>query len=472
MNTATRKKGIFSLQRRIQLLVAVSLIVAMFILLTGMWFLTHGPTRDAEVDAAQAAANFLFSVGQDQATVMSSDDPQADLDELLSKNPGGWYYYEDATQVISSSPDAPRFKDGLVQGPGQLVVGGDDDVICSNWGSRFVFEGPAGLAVVNTVDCGATSYYLEVSGITQGYSLWDHLWQSIRHNYLFEERMKSTVVPTAVIALITISFITMLFGTLMRRVEAVSGAASKIGKGKHHVRLPEENLPKEILPMVQAINHAIARLEAASEQQTLFVAAAAHELRTPMTVFRTRLEQMQESKLKDELVEDLKRVGTMVTQLLALAKLRLAELSLETLDLVDIVQTTCRDRGGAVFVAGKKLDFDSTDAPSQIVGDRESIKTAVANFIDNALMFTPEGSTVHVNVDGHRVSVADEGPGVSPEDRERIFEPFFKHPPNKPGHGVGLAIVSEIMRIHEGSVSVRDGEEGGAVFELTFRKAA
>lgn len=470
MSAAATKKGVFSLQRRIQVLVAISLVMAMFILLTGMWFLIYGPTRDAARETAASAANLLFAIGQGRPTVVSSRDPQADLDELLSKNPGGWYYYEDETQVISSSSDAPRFKGGLVGGPAELVVGGEDEVVCTDWGSRFVFEGPAGLAVVNTVDCGATSYYLEISGITKGYSLWDQLWQRIRFNYLDEERMKSTIVPTAVIAFVTIVFITLLFGTLMRRVEAVSSAASKIGKGKHHVRLPEDNLPKEILPMVEAINRAIARLEAASEQQALFVAAAAHELRTPMTVFRTRLEQMQESELKDELVEDVKRIDTMVTQLLALAKLGASDLGLEKLDLIDVVQTTCRERGGAVFVAGKELDFDSTDAPSQIVGDRESIKTAVANLIDNALLFSPEGASVRVVVDGNRVTVADDGPGVADKDKDQIFEAFYKNPPNKPGHGLGLAIVSEIMRIHDGSVSVSNAEEGGAVFELEFKE--
>lgn len=472
MNAAPRKKGIFSLQRRIQILVATSLVVAMFILITGVWVLTHILYHDEEVETTDFAAHLVEMIGQEGAAFTISGNPQEDLDFLLGKNPDGWYYYEDETQVISSSPDVPKFKGGLIGGPAELVVAGEDSVHCSVWQSRFRFESSEGKALVVRGNCGADTYYVEVAGITAGYPFLSHLWHNVRRTYISEESLKRTVLPTVVIALITIALITLLFGTLMRRVEVVSAAASQIGKGKHHVRLPEENLPKEILPMVEAINRAIARLEAASEQQALFVAAAAHELRTPMTVFRTRLEQMDESELKGELVEDLKRVDTMVTQLLALAKLGASDLGLEKLDLIDVVQTTCRERGGAVFVAGKELEFEANGDSARIFGDRESIKTAVANLIDNALMFTPEGKTVRVGVDGNRVAVMDEGPGVPEAEKDRIFEPFFKHPPNKPGHGLGLAIVSEIMRIHEGSASARNAEDGGAIFELVFKKAA
>ena len=472
MTPVEKPRRIYSLQRRLQLLAATSLVVAVFILITGTWSLNHVLNHDLEYEATTNVTVLLEVLGRESTSFDVGSDPRAQLDEMQRRNPDAWYYYEDTGKVLSSSPDAPRYKQGLTGETAQLFIDGESSSACSQAASRFLLDRPEGQVLVRAGGCGSDAYYMEIAGFKVGESFVAHIWDQMKTEYLSEASFKENVVPVLVIALITIGAITLLFGTLMKRVEAVSGTASQIGKGKHHVRLPEDNLPKEVLPMVQAINRAISRLEAASEQQALFVAAAAHELRTPLTVFRTRLEQMEESELKDELIGDMQRVDSMVTQLLALAKLGASELDLEKLDLVDVVRATCQERGGAVFVAGKELSFDVSEKTAHVLGDRESVKTAVANLIDNALMFTPEGKSVSVLVDGNRVTVTDEGPGVAPESKERIFEPFYKNPPNKAGHGLGLAIVSEIKRIHDGAVATRSSDAGGAVFELTFKDAA
>lgn len=465
------KVGIYSLQRRIQILVAISIVVAMFVLLTGVWFLNYALNRDAKSDNLAYASSLVLELANKNPIAFSNEESvKKKLNLLISSNPGSWYYYEDNQKVFSSLNEGPRFKDSVRGREQSLVISDNNEEICGVWPAQFRFESSVGAAIVMSINCGSKGYYLEIAGITQGITLYTALWQNIRVHYLDRERINTTVVPTVVIVFATIIFITFLFGNLMRRVTAISRSASQIGKGKHHVQLPEENLPVEILPMVQAINRAIERLEASGEQQALFIAAAAHELRTPITVFRTRLEQMEQSKLKEQLVEDIRRVDTMVTQLLTLAKLGSSDSDFKELNLVKMVQTTCRERGGAIFIAGKELEFEAYGNSATIIGNLESAKTAIVNLIDNALNFTPDGKAVRVEVEGNLVRVSDEGPGVPPANKEDIFEPFFKQPPNKPGHGLGLAIVAEIMRIHEGTVTTYNNVGGGAVFELIFKE--
>jgi len=462
----------YSLQRRLQLLAAISLTIAVIVLFVGVWSLDHVLNHDLEFEATDQAIHLVSSLGGQTLFPTDSKDIQGDLDRLLQRNPGAWYYYEDADTVIRSAAEEPRYRSGLTGEPQRLIVSDSSSAICSGTASWFRPRIPDGRAAVVAGGCGADAFYMEVTGFKVGESFAAHLWSAVEGYYFGEVGLKNRILPVGIVALVTILAITLLFGTLTKRIETVSLAASQIGKGKHRIRLPEGELPKEVLPMVQAVNRAIDRMEEASEQQGLFVAAAAHELRTPLTIIRTRLEQMSESQLKTELCDDLQRVDTMVTQLLTLAKLGAADVELEKLDLVEIARATCRERGGAVFAAGKELSFDAVEGDTFVYGDRESIRTAVANLIDNALMFTPPGKSVHVSVSSNRVVVTDEGPGVPKADKQLIFRPFFKSPPNKAGHGLGLAIVAEIMRIHGGSVDALDRAGGGAEFRLTFKHAA
>ncbi len=472
MTPNEKPKRIYSLQRNVQTLAAVSLIVAGFILITGTWILRHMLEHDVSEEVSFSVQMALRGIATDPESPDKTREAQATLEELLRINPGAWYYYEDANQVIQSKPGEALYKQALVGEHPTLHIDGSEPPLCNLRPANFNFDSDRGNVHVTSAGCGENNYYLEVAGFTEDVPFIRHIRDTVLATYFSGRSANQTVLPIAIVAVLTLGAITLLFGRLMRRVEAVSRAASRIGKGKHHILLPEDNLPREVLPMVQAINRAIGRLEASSEQQALFVAAAAHELRTPLTIYRARLEEMEESELKDALVADLQRMDAMVTQLLALAKLGAAELDLEKLDLAEVVRTTCVERGGAVFAAGKKLAYDNNGESTDILGDRESVKTAVSNLIDNALQYTPEGKTVHVGVAGNCVTILDKGPGVAQEDRDRIFEPFFKNPPNKPGHGLGLAIVYEIMRIHEGSVNTHNATEGGAVFELTFQRAA
>ena len=234
--------------------------------------------------------------------------------------------------------------------------------------------------------------------------------------------------------------------------------------------LPEEGLPSEVASLVRAINEMIRRVETVHQEQEMFLATAAHELRTPMTVLRTRLEELPESDAKVVLREDVRRMATLVDQLLRLMQIRNSRDLPDRVDLVAVAREVVANRAPVSVNRHVDIELDSKPASLVVEGHRGLVEVAIANLVDNAISFSKPGDTLKVTVDDSgRITVSDHGPGVPPAELERIFEPFAKSPPNRLGHGLGLAIVRAVMTAHRGDVSVHNSEDGGADFALQFR---
>lgn len=480
MARSRKEKGNYSLRRRIQVLAVLAILVASFLLTVGLWITGYllrtdavNTTRFGLVLALKENIGLIQYTDRARRAADRARENEQWLAELADLNPELWYYVEWDGRVIRSGPGDPKYRHRVVA-DARLSPEGEDPGRCAIAPSALFFwnDDTPPLRYVESNTCGDKQYYVEVDGLETGKRRPRDIVAAIRYNYAFGGRTQRNLAGTAAVALVLAGLVTLVFAPMTTRIREISQAASRIGRSKELVRLPEENLPREILPMVQATNHAIARLEAASEQQRLFAAAAAHELRTPLAVHRARIEALPDSELKQQLDDDVEHMASMIRQLLALAKLRSVDGSFETLDLAKVVEDICVERGAKVLNAGKELVFDGGGDKVRILGDRGAVNSAVVNLIDNAIEFTPDGKTVRVTVDRNKVTVQDEGPGVPEEDVRQVFEPFFKHPPNKRGHGIGLAIVAKVMSMHNGSVSTRNAPEGGAVFELTFPYSA
>ena len=462
------KRG-YLLQRRLQFVATLSTLIAAFVVTAGTMIIRHIFDYDVSHENASRILDSLIAVA-DPAN--DDDSSRADAQQYLSTmtelNPGAWYYYELGDQIYTNGPGEPRYQHRLIREEVKLLAEGDQPELCASGGEIFEFDGNSGRARIIISGCGESTYYAEIEGFERGLPVVQHAAYIINQSYFVGTRFQRIVLPVVVLLVVVVGAISVLFGLMMSHIREVSQAAARIGVGQNHVTLPENDLPREILPMVQAINGAISRLESKREQQSLFVAAAAHELRTPLAVHRSKIEELPDSELKDELGADVIRMGTMITQLLTLARLDASENQFEELALAGVVRDTCIECGGAAYDMGKKLAFDDGHDSISILGDRGAVQTAVMNLIDNALAFTPNGRTVNVAVKRNRVIVKDDGPGVAVQNRDQVFEPFFKYPPSRRGHGLGLAIVSEIMRLHRGSVSTRNHPDGGAIFELEF----
>jgi signal transduction histidine kinase len=257
-------------------------------------------------------------------------------------------------------------------------------------------------------------------------------------------------------------------------LRSAAARVARIDMGSLDQRLRSDDAPQEVAPFVEAVNEALARLDASAARQRRFTANAAHELRTPLAIMRARLEDENAklAALKRELLGDAGRLRAIVEQMLVAARLTEGQLPLDQrIDLSAIVATVVSMILPLAMDRGRLVDFDvdPETEPATTMGNERAIECVLTNLIDNALRAEPKGGTVLVRVgaDG-RVRVSDHGEGIIPEDRNRIFEPFWRKNEASPGAGLGLSISQEIMDAHGGRIWVEDTAGGGATFVLSF----
>ena len=198
--------------------------------------------------------------------------------------------------------------------------------------------------------------------------------------------------------------------------------------------MPEEGLPSEVASLVRAINEMIRRVEAVHQEQEMFLATAAHELRTPMTVLRTRLEELPQSDAKNVLREDVRRMASLVDQLLRLMQIRNSRDLPDEVDLVAAAREVVASRAPVSVSREVDIELDSEPASLVVKGHRGLVEVAIANLVDNAISFSKPGDTLTVTVDDTgRITVSDHGPGI-PVCRTRTNLRTFREEPSQP-HG-------------------------------------
>jgi len=281
---------------------------------------------------------------------------------------------------------------------------------------------------------------------------------------------------------ITIPILLVLLATdiiIFRRAIAplwkASEEASNIGPARTDIRLPTEQIPREILPLVTAVNQALDRLETGFRAQRDFTADMAHELRTPLAIVRARVDSLEGGPVRDALRADLVNMTRTVNQVLDIAEL---EGFIVATDARADLHEVCADAVGfmAPFAVemSKTIALTGVSGPVWVHGHAEALFRAVRNLIENAIRHTPVDASIEVEVaaDGV-VRVSDDGPGIPEADRERIFRRFWRRDRAKgDSRGLGLAIVARVAEAHDGSVSVDNAAGGGAVFTLRLRPAS
>jgi signal transduction histidine kinase len=261
-----------------------------------------------------------------------------------------------------------------------------------------------------------------------------------------------------------------LIRRVLQPVREVSNVAAQISPARPSERLPAAQLPQEIRPLADAVNVALDRLEQALNAQREFTADAAHELRTPLAILRTRVDTTLEPAAAQELQTDIDGIVLILDQLLELAELEGASNTRwEQIDLNSLCAEVVALIAPLAIAEGKTVEL-SPGSSTPVFCSGEMVARAVRNLVENAIRYSPHGGTVSVEVSSPAtVSVADRGPGVKPEDREMIFHRFWrKNRQSKDHAGLGLAIVAKIAQLHGGSVSVLDRPGGGAVFQMAL----
>jgi signal transduction histidine kinase len=288
------------------------------------------------------------------------------------------------------------------------------------------------------------------------------------------------VLPVVLPAMV----LTLLIGAVtvrraMAPLKRLSAAAGAIDPRQAGVRLAEDAVPREVLPLVQAMNRAIGRIELALQQQRRMTANAAHELRTPLAILRARLDGLPAGTGRDGLDRDVRRLSRLVEQLMTVSRLEAGQVAVDgTIDLVRVTREVLADAAPLAMAQGRAVELVAPGRAVMVPGNALALGDALMNLIDNALRHSPEGGTVEVAVeaagagDGRALPVValevrDRGPGIAAADRIQLFEPFWRgRDQHGKGSGLGLAIVAETVAVHGGTVSVQDRPGGGSVFRI------
>lgn len=307
--------------------------------------------------------------------------------------------------------------------------------------------------------------------------LWHHLGQieaehpqPIVHQVMAEFfKDIAWTVPAVLIATLVFTAFTLRRGLSVLR--DISARAASISPGDLDHRLPEENLPVEIAPLVRATNEMLARLEAGFDLQRRFTANAAHELRTPLQLLAAELERLGPGHSTEALRGHVARMNRLVGQLLAVARLDAS--AHKPAGVCDLGQTAADTLGTLATLAigrGVSLALDRPKNAVLVQGQADMIGDLIRNLAENALAAAPRGSEVGVTVDqAGCLAVVDHGPGIALEHRTRLYERFWRAPGAPPGgSGLGLAIVRDIAETCAASIELDDPPGGGTRFRVRF----
>lgn len=289
-----------------------------------------------------------------------------------------------------------------------------------------------------------------------------------------------SVLPIAVSAPLVALAMWWLVGISLAPLARVVGAVRE----RHAdalTPLPALGLPAELRPLVEAFNHLLAQLDEAFAHQRAFVSDAAHELRTPLTALKLQLGLLKGAASEAERADALERLRAgveraahLVEQLLALARAEPgAAPAASPLDVAVVVREAIADAAELAAAKGGAIELDVPATPLRLEGDSQALRSLLRNLVDNALLYGGTPPLVRVGLqaqaDAVVIQIDDNGPGIPPAERERVFDRFHRRNPGQgSGSGLGLSIVRAIARQHGGGVSLLDAPQGGLRAQVTL----
>ena len=239
----------------------------------------------------------------------------------------------------------------------------------------------------------------------------------------------------------------------------------------------------ELALLTMSFNQMLAALDQSRQRQAQLVADAGHELKTPLTSMRTNIELLmllqkpgapqisdeEKKALEHDVMAQMEELSTLIGDLVDLAREDAAETELQETDLAQVAQTAFE----RVRRRRPDVEFRLHVTPWYLWGDAHSLGRAILNLMDNAAKWSPADGVVRVKMtrldEGRmQITISDSGPGIPEEEREKVFERFYRciQSRSMPGSGLGLAIVRQVVDRHGGSITAEESEDGGAMFRM------
>lgn len=362
--------------------------------------------------------------------------------------------YDTEDALVATSDDADRLNLPHVDRPTRALIDGDEHILVTR--STTVAGADYELRVALPLDDA-----LRASGTVSGILL--------------------AAVP--VLLVVVALLVWLVVGRALRPVDTIRREVDAIGPAELDRRVAEPAADDEVGRLARTMNRMLGRLDGAARAQRRFVSDASHELRSPLASLRQHAELAQahpdrltDGELADVVLTEGARLEDLVAQLLLLTRLDEGAVALarEPVDLDDLLLADAR----RLRESGRVAVDASGIGPARVVGDERMLARLTRNLTDNAARHASARVTLAVQQTGVGVLLTadDDGAGIPPEHRDRVFDRFVRLDEGRSrdagGSGLGLAIVAEVARAHGGSVRVDDSPLGGARFVVTLPAAS
>lgn len=462
------------LRSRLALLVAVAVAVAVAAVSVTCWFVVRGKLYD-EIDSKLKSQN----------APLRPDDVDLAL-RTCSQTPAGRtgygpmpVYYVQLVRAGSDKPCVSAYSAGTVavnRGDQQVARDADPTVLTFRDGTDTNGKGVRVLTVPVVVQDPATGVVTDTA-VMIAYPLKD---------------TESTLNDLALLLLIVSGVGVVGAGAAglwvaragLKPVDRLTGAVEHVARTEDlTVRIPVEG-EDEIARLSRSFNSMTAALASSRDRQAQLIADAGHELRTPLTSLRTNIELLARSDETGRAIPPADRAA-----LMASVKAQMTELAALIGDLQELSRPDAVDRGPLKVVAlheiaeaalararlrGPELAFVSALTPWYVRAEPAALERAVVNVLDNAVKFSPPGSTVEVALKAGELTVRDHGPGIPADELPHVFERFWRSPSARalPGSGLGLSIVARTVQQAGGEISLGPAAGGGTYALISLPGAA
>jgi len=268
-------------------------------------------------------------------------------------------------------------------------------------------------------------------------------------------RYRVALVAVGLIVLAVVALVGLLLArSIARPLRRLEGVAARVGGGELSTRADENDGPSDVRRLAGEFNRTTAKLAALLTSQEQFVADASHELRTPLMALRLRLENGE----TDAALVEAERLAGLVDELLELARADASGGSAAELLLGDVVAR--RVELWSPLAEERELRLEARGDGAVVRAGEGRVEQVLDNLLSNALDAAPIGSTIVVSAQGPELHVVDDGPGLTPEQRERAFDRFWRAS-KAPGSGLGLAIAKRLVEVDGGTIELRAARSGG-----------
>ncbi|MDX8526195.1 HAMP domain-containing sensor histidine kinase [Mesorhizobium sp. MSK_1335] len=454
------------LVRRLILLQAAMLAIFIALCAAALWI--ANPTLLVDNEAAVVALKKAVDRNSDGTLVVHETE---ELRQFRESFPHAWYIVRDRTGQSVRSGDVPDIYTGT---PGVLLGAVDHatlELARDDLRPEAYVENATSKAGPIQIIAATRSSREQTDGLEINISATIDVARNPDGSRNWQRALPALALLLAILLLpiVVVMGITTLVTTpaVVRRSFAglvdTADQAARIDISTRGMQLPVQHVPQEIAPLVQAFNQTLARLAHGYDQHNRFLTDAAHELRTPIAILRTRAELLTKEPQSERLLQDIERLSHLAQQLLDHQMLERPADERRIIDLTELGRRVTADLAPLAIEAGYDLAFEPPQGKVEVQANGSQIERALANLVRNAIDHGGGSGTITVAIDeSGGIEVRDEGPGIPLAERENVFQPFYRLQPQSRGAGLGLNLARQIAQLHGGTVRILGGSERGA----------